>query len=48
MKDSIREKIIETNYFLVAALLKEDDKEIDRLRGELNNLIEQYKNILNR
>jgi hypothetical protein len=43
MKDIIREKIIETNYFLVAALLKEDVKEIDRLRAELNNLVEQYK-----
>jgi|688.fasta_scaffold170718_2 hypothetical protein len=43
MKDIIREKIIETNYFLTAALLKEDVKEIDRLRAELNNLIEQYK-----
>ena len=48
MKDSIREKIIETNYFLVAALLKEDSKEIDRLRCELNNLVEQYKNELNK
>jgi hypothetical protein len=43
MKDIIREKIIETNYFLTTALLKEDVKEIDRLRAELNNLVEQYK-----
>jgi len=48
MKDIIRERIIETNYFLTTALLKEDVKEIDRLRGELNNLVEQYKNELSR
>ena len=48
MKNTIRERIIETNYFLVAALLKEDVKEIDRLRAQLNNLVEQYKNELNK
>lgn len=43
MKDIIRERIIETNYFLTTALLKEDIEQIDRLRAELNNLIEEYK-----
>ncbi len=43
MKDIIRERIIETNYFLTSALLKEDIEQIDRLRAELNNLIEEYK-----
>jgi len=43
MKNIIRERIIETNYFLTQALLKEDVEQIDRLKAELNNLIEEYK-----
>ena len=43
MKTIIKEKIIETNYYLTQALMNEDVKEIDRLRAELNNLLEEYK-----
>lgn len=48
MKEIIKEKIIETNYYLTQSLLKEDIQEIERLRAELNNLVEEYKNQINR
>ena len=43
MKNIIKERITETSFYLTQALLKEDVEQIDRLKAELNNLIEEYK-----
>lgn len=42
-RDTLKEKIIETNYYLTQAIIMSNIKDIDRLRVELNKLIELYK-----
>lgn len=46
MKEIIRGKILETNFYLTEALLNDDVENIERLRAELANLFCQYKNEL--
>ena len=46
-KDILREKIIETSYYITQAVMMSNIEDIERLRGEMNNLIELYKNELN-
>lgn len=46
-KDILREKIIETSYYITQAVMKSNIEDIERLRAEMNNLIELYKNELN-
>ena len=41
--NNLREKIIETNFYLTQELLvKKREAEVERLRAELNNLIDLY------
>jgi hypothetical protein len=47
-KEQLRENILETNYFLTQALMKEDIKSIERLRAELSNLFDLYEKELNK
>jgi len=42
-RDILREKIIETSYYITQAIIVSNLEEIDRLRAELNNLIELYR-----
>jgi F0F1-type ATP synthase membrane subunit b/b' len=42
-RDILREKIIETSYYITQAVIVSNIEDIDRLRAELNNLIELYK-----
>jgi len=46
-KEVLREKIIETSYYITQAVMKSNIEDIERLRAEMNNLIELYKNELN-
>ena len=46
-KDILREKILSTNYYLTQAVITSKIEDIERLRAEMNNLIELYKNELN-
>ena len=46
-KDILREKIIETSYYITQAVMMSNIEDIERLRAEMNNLIELYKNELN-
>lgn len=46
-KEALREKIIETSYYITQAVMMSNIEDIERLRGEMNNLIELYKNELN-
>ena len=45
-KDNLREKIIETSYYITQAVMLSNIEDIERLRAEMNNLIELYKNEL--
>lgn len=42
-KEVLREKILSTNYYLTQAIIISNIEEIERLRAEMNNLIELYK-----
>jgi len=42
-RDILREKIIETSYYITQAVIVSNIEDINRLRAELNNLIELYK-----
>ena len=42
-KDQIRERIIECSYHLTQSMLKNDFKEMDKIKSEMNQLIEKYK-----
>lgn len=46
MKEQIKDKILSVSYYLTQSLIKGDKDEIERLRSELNNLIEKYKQLL--
>lgn len=41
-KIEIRERVIETNYYLTQAMLNDNKEEVQRLRVKLNNLIKKY------
>lgn len=45
--DILMDKILSTNYYLTQAIIMAKIEDIERLRAEMNNLIELYKNELN-
>jgi len=42
-KDQLREEIIELNYYITQAAITQDVNNLEKLRLELNKLIELYK-----
>lgn len=44
MKEQIRERIIEINYYLSQAMLLDDKVRVEALRSEMNKLINDYLN----
>jgi len=48
MKEQIKEQIIETNFYLTQALIKGNVEDIEKFRAQLNNLVDSYKNELNK
>lgn len=48
MKEQLRENILETSYFLTQSLMKGNIEDIEKFRAQLNELINRYKNELNK
>lgn len=42
-KDTLREEVIETSYYLTQAIIASNLEDIERLREHLNNIIGLYK-----
>jgi hypothetical protein len=45
IKDQVREKIIECSFHLTQSMLKNDFKEMDKIKEEISQLIEKYKTL---
>jgi hypothetical protein len=45
MKEQIKEKIVELNFYLSKAMLEDNCDEVIILKAEINDLINQYLNV---
>lgn len=46
-KEQLRENILETNYFLTQALMRDNIEDVEKFRAQLNELISKYKQFTN-